>query len=318
MNTTMRLQRGKVAFLLILSCVAIFSWTRCKTGANSQTEGASLSKEEVALQVEKLREQLSKIDDSDFLSQMKLIRQMAELQIQIAADKQEATQVFSDYKTHFFVLLDQLCMKEEEFLSQYAEYAYQEGADASQSKKEIQQKEELFASAGLKVQSLGEGEYTLQPKDDFFDIFLDKVEPSYREFYQLEQLTETSRVLQDAALLIPLPELGDLLVRFEKYAKEYHLGVYLENFSEAYQLYQMVYLLGIDNTPHTDHSGKLLPEVRQEFERFMNTYPESYTSILIPQVLSLWEAGDAQMHQKLLQRQKELDTPLVQGYPDVD
>lgn len=217
------------------------------------------------------------------VKRLSLKRQIADLSMK-TAKLEDRCRVFEDLTALVEEDVYMLNLSEKDYLQHYYEYRLDEEGNRIEPHDSIKQKELYYAQEGLQIVELGEGVVELALSPAFFAKYLSQLPAHYQEYWQLSK--DSENIAPDAGLVLTWREMGDLIARYEAYAKAYpdQKGL-LGRLGDDYQSFQMFYMTGTDNTCIADRSGSLLPELRKEWQRFMKAYPNSLTTVLIKDFL---------------------------------
>ena len=260
----------KPIFSLLLLGVVLL--TACQS--SKQSEGA-------APNIDSLEQALAQ--STDPLERIDLKRQIVDLTME-AATPEERCRIFEEFATLVEEEVGMLNQRESDYLEHYYEYRYDDDANPIEPHDSIKQKEQGYIQRGLQFDEVGEGIVLLAPAPTLFAKYLSQLPTYYQEYWQLSK--DSENIAPDAGLVLTWRELGDLIARYEAYAKAYpdQKGLFAR-LGDDYQSLQMFYMTGTDNTCIADRSGSLLPEIRKEWQRFMKAYPNSLTTVLIKEFL---------------------------------
>lgn len=290
----------KPIFSLLLLGVVLL--TACQS--SKQSEG-------VAPNIDSLEQALAQ--STDPLERIELKRQIVELKME-AATPEERCQMFEDFVSLVEEAVGTINERESDYLEHYYTYHLDEQFNPIEPHDSIKQKEQGYIQRGLQFDEVGEGIVLLAPAPTLFAKYLSQLPTYYQEYWQL--LRDSENIAPDACLVLTWRELGDLIARYEAYAKAYpeqkELFVRL---SDNYQYLQMVYMTGTDNTPIANESGSLDPELKSEWQRFMKAYPNSLTTELIKEFLQRKNYSDLNAMQERVERvQKTSNHPLLLAF----
>nr|WP_315077327.1 hypothetical protein [uncultured Porphyromonas sp.] len=260
----------KPIFSLLLLGVVLL--TACQSSKRSEGAAPNIDSLEQAL-----------AQSTDPLERIDLKRQIVDLTME-AATPEERCRIFEEFATLVEEEVGMLNQRESDYLEHYYEYRYDDDANPIEPHDSIKQKEQGYIQRGLQFDEVGEGIVLLAPAPTLFAKYLSQLPTYYQEYWQL--LRDSENIAPDACLVLTWRELGDLIARYEAYAKAYpdQKGL-LGRLGDDYQSFQMFYMTGTDNTCIADRSGSLLPELRKEWQRFMKAYPNSLTTVLIKEFL---------------------------------
>ena len=250
------------------------------------------------------------IQETNPVKRLSLKRQIADLSMK-TAKLEDRCRVFEDFTALVEEDVYMLNLREKDYLQHYYEYRLDEEGNRIEPHDSIKQKELYYTQEGLQIVELGEGVVELALSPAFFAKYLSQLPAHYQEYWQLSK--DSENIAPDACLVLTWRELGDLIARYEAYAKAYpeqkELFVRL---SDNYQYLQMVYMTGTDNTPIANESGSLDPELKSEWQRFMKAYPNSLTTELIKEFLQRKNYSDLNAMQERVERvQKTSNHPLL-------
>lgn len=287
----------KPIFSLLLLGVVLL--TACQS--SKQSEG-------VAPNIDSLEQALAQ--STDPLERIELKRQIVELKME-AATPEERCQMFEDFVSLVEEAVGTINERESDYLEHYYTYHLDEQFNPIEPHDSIKQKEQGYIQRGLQFDEVGEGIVLLAPAPTLFAKYLSQLPTYYQEYWQL--LRDSENIAPDACLVLTWRELGDLIARYEAYAKAYpeqkELFVRL---SDNYQYLQMVYMTGTDNTPIANESGSLDPELKSEWQRFMKAYPNSLTTVLIKEFLKRKDYRNLNVLRDRVERvQKTSNHPLL-------
>ena len=250
------------------------------------------------------------IQETNPVKRLSLKRQIADLSMK-TAKLEDRCRVFEDFTALVEEDVYMLNLREKDYLQHYYEYRLDEEGNRIEPHDSIKQKELYYTQEGLQIVELGEGVVELALSPAFFAKYLSQLPAHYQEYWQLSK--DSENIAPDACLVLTWRELGDLIARYEAYAKAYpeqkELFVRL---SDNYQYLQMVYMTGTDNTPVANESGALDPELKSEWQRFMKAYPNSLTTELIKEFLQRKNYSDLNaMQERVEEVQKTSNHPLL-------
>ncbi|AWH86765.1 hypothetical protein HYN59_17340 [Flavobacterium album] len=204
---------------------------------------------------------------------------------------------------------------EEDFVINYYNYFY-EGEKQITPPDSIQKKVKLLTRAKLEVWDIGEGMVEIRTVPDYYkDIFEKYVTEDYSEFIAINAEEDKALFSNDAAIAIPLEDVGKRVISWEKFIAKYPDSKRIGDAKNLYLDYVMSYLFGQDNTPVMDYeSGKIYPENLADFKKFIARYPDSPTTKLINMVISNKGSHD-ELRETILEEIKKMgfDTSIYGG-----
>ena len=287
----------KPIFSLLLLGVVLL--TACQS--SKQSEGA-------APNIDSLEQALAQ--STDPLERIELKRQIVDLTME-AATPEERCQMFEDFVSLVEEAVGTINERESDYLEHYYTYHLDEEFNPIEPHDSIKQKELGYIQRGLQFDEVGEGVVLLAPAPTLFAKYLSQLPTYYQEYWQLSK--DSENIAPDAGLVLTWREMGDLIARYEAYAKAYpdQKGLF-GRLGDDYQSLQMFYMTGTDNTCIADRSGSLLPELRKEWQRFMKAYPNSLTTELIKEFLKRKDYRNLNVLRDRVERvQKTSNHPLL-------
>ncbi|WP_312900809.1 tetratricopeptide repeat protein [Chryseobacterium taichungense] len=272
------IQKSLAAFILLVS---IFS---CKKEA-SKTSIQEVEKD-TALKVETNEDIFKPVDTVCFSSNttedyIKAVEWYKNKTAKEVADNspEQNNKLYEDYlkiRNKYTLCLSENLSK---VLIYYANY-YDSETNSYKFPENIKKLSAELKKGDLEFREVGEG-YTeiWSVPGHYFSVFKNKVTPDYNSY--IEQLEKESEGLYaaDAGIMISWKELGDRTVFWENFIKKYPQSPLLPRAKEIYGNYITDYLFGMDNTPTYEYSdSKLYDENREEFNRIIRKYPNSYVA----------------------------------------
>ncbi|MGE5507351.1 MAG: hypothetical protein ACM3RP_02520 [Chitinophagales bacterium] len=150
---------------------------------------------------------------------------------------------------------------------------------------------EEYRAAGLALVYEGEGAWTVTAAEGFYTrTFGEWLSPAYRDFLALEDVENNHRWAMDAALVIPLEELGRRLAAWETYRRKYPDSPFALVAKRNYVNQLSAFLFGLDNTPPFDRATKKVrPAVVEALTGYVAANPGTPSAKLAAQVLELYK-----------------------------
>jgi len=197
-------------------------------------------------------------------------------QLAKAKTKIRGNEIYEEYQEAMAARIGGINELETDLLENYSNY-YDQEQEKLVFPDSIQKRVDLFKDTDLEFWEIGEGFAEIRFKPyHYYTMFKGKVTQDYEYFLQTEAKENTELFSADAGLGISFKEVGDRVLSWEKFLKEYPTSGLLEDARQHYQYYGYTYLMGMDNTPTFEFSdGKLYRENRQEFKRFIAQNPNS-------------------------------------------
>jgi hypothetical protein len=259
---------------------------RDKTGASDTTDYQALIEREEEQEKKKV---LLTSDDyiEDFIERRKKLVERLQ-----TATPQFANYLYLDFRKANEDMAEMLYNLETDFLENY-EAIYDENGDLNYNSS-LKPKIKKFNSNGLEMWYIGEGmtDIRVQPKV-YPQVFKGKVTPDFEDYILLNEKDDSQLMTNDAALTISFEELGNVMIRWEKFLQKYPNSNIKKEAKQVYETYQWWYLFGLDNTSTMEYStGELYDENRLEFERFLKENPNSLSVPLVKMVLKNKESAE--------------------------
>lgn len=245
------------------------------------------------------------------------------------ATPEEANLLYKNFTIKSTEIIGDIELYESELLDTYYYfYDYDESAPESEQTwtlnlpKTEKEKTKLLNDNGIEIWDVGEGLHALRLYYDTEQkLFTDYLTPDYQEYLNLITAESKDLFQADAALTIEFSELANRIINWEKFIKKYPESELLQssnnqdesviNVKKHYKFLQNVYVFGMENTPTLDYSNcELYPESIEEFKRFKDKYPESYTNKLIDLITQNTDTIYDNLKRKILAEQDK--NPLLQ------
>ncbi|WLR50391.1 hypothetical protein LC040_14130 [Bacillus tianshenii] len=102
----------------------------------------------------------------------------------------------------------------------------------------------------------------------------DELSAQINDYFAIRQ---NLNVVSDGTLTISWDELADRIINLEDFMMRNPTFSKSPDLHQYYYQFLTYYLFGIDNSPVFDSNGKLLPEVKDSYERFMQMYDNQQT-----------------------------------------
>jgi hypothetical protein len=147
--------------------------------------------------------------------------------------------------------------------------------------------ESKIKAAELEVWSIGEGMAVVRTVPEYYkSIFSGKVTADYDRYISLVAHDETELWESDAAVAIPWKDLGERLIVWENFIKEYPESKMRKDAESVYKMYRYAFLIGLDNTNVIDVSNNEMDaEARKAFTAFVKNHPESENTTYVKMLL---------------------------------
>lgn len=158
--------------------------------------------------------------------------------------------------------------------------------DASVAKR-LKALENKIQPADLEIWDIGEGMVVVRTKADYYkNIFSGKVTADYERYTNIVAEEEKELWEADAAVSIPWKDLGERVVNWENFIKEYPESELKKDAEDTYKMYRHAFLIGLDNTPVIEITNNQMDaEARKAFTEFVKKYPDSETTTYVKMLL---------------------------------
>lgn len=227
-----------------------------------------------------------------------IVSQIIELKLnllkQLKANPSDANTLYDAFRNRTDTLVEQLNAEEETFLTNYQTFTYNQKLHKIVIPDAAKAKVAIINNAELEVWDIGEGFYEIRPKTNYYyTIFKNYVSPDYKEYLKLE--AEDNAVLWeiDAGVNMSWKELSERVLHWDKFLTNYPASPLFKEARELYRTYLNAYLAGSDNSPVITDDGKdIYPDIKQEFNRFMEENPETNTTKIMKVYMENWSKID--------------------------
>ncbi len=143
----------------------------------------------------------------------------------------------------------------------------------------------LFRDTGLKIWGIGEGYNELKFRNyHYWNLFGPYLSPALRNFLKIIEDESVKLYSADAGICLTWDEVGERVVRWEKYIDKYPDSAPIDQARENYIFYLRDYLFGEDNTPtfyFEDGKLKIYDESHRSYQALLKKYPDSITARLL-------------------------------------
>lgn len=246
---------------------------------------------------------------TDPLKRIKLHRQIIDIKI-AGASPEERCRIFDDFSTQVQKELNKINEREFYYTENYYSFRIDDDGNEIEPHDSIKKKELFYKKAGIEIKELGEGLVELTLPTKIYTQYVKQLPKYYQDYWYLRK--DAENIAPDASLIISWRELGNLLARYEAYVKRYPTQKELFcRLQDAYKFLQSAFLFGVDNTSTVDVDS-VDKEVKEEWKRFIKTYPDSPTTPFIKEMLLLNKYEDMySIQQKLIRFQETSNYPLL-------
>lgn len=246
---------------------------------------------------------------TDPLKRIKLHRQIIDIKI-AGASPEERCRIFDDFSTQVQKELNKINEREFYYTENYYSFRIDDDGNEIEPHDSIKKKELFYKKAGIEIKELGEGLVELTLPTKIYTQYVKQLPKYYQDYWYLRK--DAENIAPDASLIISWRELGNLLARYEAYVKRYPTQKELFcRLQDDYKFLQSAFLFGVDNTSTVDVDS-VDKEVKEEWKRFIKTYPDSPTTPFIKEMLLLNKYEDMySIQQKLIRFQETSNYPLL-------
>ena len=174
-----------------------------------------------------------------------------------------------------------------------------------------------FKEKGLHIEDAAEGGFAFALIEPTIPRLAQYLPEDYQAIWKDTEVFRS--YLMDATVVVSWKELGEAVIRFEHFAEKYAIdqdGLHCPALNATYIPLQSAYLFGVDNHPITangEAAGPLDAEIKEEYRRFSQAYPNSPTSNLIKLLLAEPTITE-EVIRRVRQAHKAFDYPLWSHY----
>ena len=246
---------------------------------------------------------------TDPLKRIKLHRQIIDIKI-AGASPEERCRIFDDFSAQVQKELNKINEREFYYTENYYSFRIDDDGNEIEPHDSIKKKELFYKKAGIEIKELGEGLVELTLPTKIYTQYVKQLPKYYQDYWYLRK--DAENIAPDASLIISWRELGNLLARYEAYVKRYPTQKELFcRLQDDYKFLQSAFLFGVDNTSTVDFDS-VDKKVKEEWKRFIKTYPDSPTTLFIKEMLLLNKYEDMySIQQKLIRFQETSNYPLL-------
>lgn len=158
---------------------------------------------------------------------------------------------------------------------------------------EVKEFYSLLNRNGLEL-FMTEGIFYADVKSDFFyNTFKNNLSPSLKEYLQLRNKELKEAFSEDAILLLSFDKLSERVYAWEKFIESYPNTKLIGEANYYYEVYLETLLTGLDNSRLFDwDSNIMLPEVKQTYEIYKASYPETKSGKIISEYYQILKRND--------------------------
>lgn len=150
-----------------------------------------------------------------------------------------------------------------------------------------------YKRAGLNAVYDGEGTWTVVPRPGFSaEQFGQLLTSAAADFVGLDDRERNERWQYDAAIVVPLAELGRRVASWEAYLAKYPDSAFAEEARTHFKRELAALLMGTNNTPHYDYTTKRVrPDVIEALKAYAKAYPGTSSAEAALDALKAFEKG---------------------------
>jgi putative lipoprotein len=248
---------------------------------------------------------------TDPLKRIKLHQQIIDIKI-AGASPEERCRIFDDFSAQVQKELNKINEREFYYTENYYSFRIDDDGNEKEPHDSIKKKDLFYKKAGIDTIELGEGNVELTLPTKFYTKYVKQLPKYYQDFWNLKK--EAANIAPEGALVKTWRELGNLLARFEAYAKANPTQKELFcRLKDNYKFLQTAYLFGTEYTTSVNFDS-IYKKVKDELKRFIKAYPDSPTTPFAKEMLLLNKYEDMEIiFQKLIKFQETSDYPLLKA-----
>ncbi len=150
-----------------------------------------------------------------------------------------------------------------------------------------------YKKAGLNAVYDGEGTWTVVPRPgSSAEQFGRLLPPAAADFVGLDDRERNERWQYDAAIVVPLAELGSRVASWEAYLAKYPDSAFAKEAGTHFKRALSALLMGTSNTPHYDYTTKRVrPDVIEALKAYTKAYPGTPSAEAALDALKAFEEG---------------------------
>ena len=188
-------------------------------------------------------------------------------------NKEEADELYEEYSETNDIILENLNIEHEKFLSGDINGIYNKDIAENFTDEEMKIANKLLNRYDLELWYFIRGSYIIREVPDFYyKTFKDYVTDDYKEYLKITSKENEEHYVADSGLCITLEELGDRIVTWENFLEKYPNSKLNDKVNNICNSYRRDYILGV---PGGIYDYK---ESAEEYNRFIKKYPDSPTT----------------------------------------
>ena len=191
-------------------------------------------------------------------------------------NKEEADELYEQYLERNNIILENLNIEHEKFLSGGINGIYNKDTAENFTDEEMKIANKFLNKYDLELWYFARGSYIIREVPDFYyKTFKDYVTDDYKEYLKITSNENEEHYIADSGLCIPLEELGDRIITWENFLEKYPDSKLNDKVNNICNSYRRDYILGVPGGIY-DYKENL-----KEYKSFQEKYPNSPTTELI-------------------------------------
>ena len=191
-------------------------------------------------------------------------------------NKEEADELYEQYLERNNIILENLNIEHDKFLSGGINGIYNKGTAENLTDEEWKIANKFLNRYDLELWYLARGSCIIREVPDFYyKTFKDYVTDDYKEYLKITSDENEEHYVADSGLCITLEELGDRIVTWENFLEKYPNSKLNDKVNNICNSYRRDYILGVPGGVY-DYKENL-----KEYKSFQEKYPNSPTTELI-------------------------------------
>lgn len=191
-------------------------------------------------------------------------------------NKEEADELYEEYSETNDIILENLNIEHEKFLSGGINGIYNKDIAENFTDEEMKIANKLLNRYDLELWYFTRGSYIIREVPDFYyKTFKDYVTDDYQKYLKITSNENEEHYVADSGLSITLEELGDRIVTWENFLEKYPNSKLNDKVNNICNSYRRDYILGVPDGIY-DYR-----ESAEEYNRFIKKYPDSPTTELL-------------------------------------
>ena len=191
-------------------------------------------------------------------------------------NKEEADELYEQYLESNNTILENLNIEHDKLLSGGINGIYNKDIAENFTDEEMKIANKFLNKYDLELWYFARGSYIIREVPDFYyKTFKDYVTDDYKEYLKVTSNENKEHYVADSGLCIPLEELGNRIITWEKFLEKYSNSKLNDKVNNICNSYRKDYILGVPGGIY-DYR-----ESAEEYNRFIKKYPDSPTTELL-------------------------------------